>query len=196
MLGLERLRPSTKRIWSFLASIALFVGSFAVYASLIKPEYAAVNRLRGELGAKDEFLETQQQIVSKVEELLTQYRGAVNLQDKISFALPREEAIAPLLNQFFAIVADAGFVLETFSVGGLPARVGAASPGRASKIGSVQITARMSGTYAAFKVFLDLLERNVRIMDLVNAGISTPQIGAGSGSLAYTIAVAAYYQTE
>ncbi len=192
------LKSSSKRILTFFLSLALFVGSFVVYGSLLKPEYERVNRLRGELDSKTAFLAKQEEIVSKVQELLMRYEGAKTLQETISFALPANEATAPLFNQVFAIVGNLSrggpFTLQSFSLGSAPVRAGAAPGrgGRLSKIGTHTINLKAEGSYEALKLFLGAVETNVRLMDVTTLRISPSKAGS---FLTYDIAMSSYYQT-
>lgn len=185
------MRASTKRLYSFLFSAVFFIGSFAAYASLLAPEYRAVNALRGELATKTEFLEKEERIVEQVQQLFSQYQGVQALEQTISLALPKDEGTAQLVNQMLTIARNAGIVVESFSLGSGPLKVNT-KPGAKSvapKIAAVTIAIDATGAYEAFKVFLQAIETNIRVMDVGNVKV----VPKGDG-LGYQLQATAYYQ--
>ena len=185
------MRASTKRLYSFLFSAVFFIGSFVAYASLLAPEYRAVNALRCELATKTEFLEKEELIVEQVQSLLSQYQGVQALEQTISLALPRDEGTAQLVNQMLTIARNAGITVESFSLapGSLKINVKPGAKSVAPKIAAVNIMIDAAGTYEAFKVFLQAIETNIRVMDMGNVKI----IPKGDG-LGYQLQATAYYQ--
>lgn len=189
------MRASTKRIASFLLSLGFLVGSFVVYGALLKPEYEAVNVLRGELASKDEFLREQEQVVTEVQDLIARYQGARGLGETISLALPREEETASFLHQLTAIARNANLSIQSVGFSAAPLRVsGAASGAPAARVKVATIVASVDavGTYEALKVFLRALETNIRVMDVaeLKADPKDPR------AIAYRIKVEAYHQTQ
>ncbi len=194
------MRASTQRIYVFLLSLFCFVASFVVYALLLKPAYADLNMLRGILSSKTEALDVHGQIALKVKDLIANYKGVQNLQENISLALPKEQSLATLYNQFYALASDTNLNLKSLSAGAGTLR--ATSEDRSTsqtpaKVGTVQVTLTLAGTYEAFRNFLEKLETNIRILDVASFTVAAPQGQSRSAnSFDFTAIVVAYYQSR
>ena len=192
------MRASSKRIVSFILSIVFLVASFIVYGSLLRPEYEAVNTLRGELASKQSFVEDQEEIITQVQELITRYQGARGLEESISLALPREEATASLLNQIVTIAKNAQLSLRSVTFAQAPLKVGggtgaASAAARANtKVGTLVANIDANGSYEALKVFLRAVETNIRVMDIaeVKADPRDPR------AIDFRLSIYAYYQVQ
>ena len=171
------MKSSTKRSLSLLVSAALVIGGLMVYANLVKPEYDAIQKLRGSLIAKTNLFAEQQQIISKVKDLVSQYQGATRLQETISLALPLDEAIAQLFQQVFAISQNSGLQIQSFGLN--------TGPIDAVGLGNVKLNLNLSGSYASLKSFLQSLETNIRVMDVGQLNFQKDNI---------SLSVDAYYQ--
>ena len=90
------MKPTAKRALSLLVSAALLMAAFAVYGLFIRSAYDEVIELRGELNSRDQFLREQNFILSKVDDLMTQYQGATQLQDTVSLSLPLGEDLSSI----------------------------------------------------------------------------------------------------
>mgnify|MGYP001591355304 FL=1 len=176
------------------------MASFVVYALLIKPAYADLNILRGILSSKTEALEVHGQIALKVKDLIANYKGVQNLQENISLALPREQSLAALYNQFYALASDTNLTLKALSAGAGTLRATAEDKSASktpAKIGTVQVSLTLSGTYESFRNFLEKLETNIRILDVASFAIALPQVQSRSAnSFDFNVVVVAYYQSR
>ncbi len=186
------MRSSTKRLYSFLFSGVFLLAAFVIYVSLLSPEYGAVNALRGKLATKEDFLKKEQAVVNQVQGLLDKYEGAP-LKETISLALPRDEGTAQIVNQILSVARNANIAVNSFSLGSAPLQVSAKAGAKSAtpKVGTVNITINASGAYDAFKVFLQAIETNIRIMDISNLKI-LPR----GDSFEYQLQVSTYYQTD
>lgn len=188
------MKPTAKRAFSLLFSAILLIAALVVYALLIKPEYNEIVKLRAQLkGQKDLFLE-KQQAIAKVESLIKQYQGAGRLQDTISMSLPGREDLASVFNQLQALAVFNGLAIEVFNVQPLPVKP--AKKGSLVKgLGSLRLSLRLAGPYQSFRGFLQGLETNIRVMDVVNLKLEpagTPQ----QNILVYNLVVDTYYQAD
>jgi Tfp pilus assembly protein PilO len=187
------MKSSAVRFLSLVASLVLLAFSIFVYSVLIAPSYAKVNKLRGELAAKKQLVTEQKKIVSHLANLVSQYEGAVNAyKTGIAHAIPADEEYPSLVGQISFIAKTSGLFLETASIAPLPQaqKIGGNEP--LSKLHTVQMSISAAGPYPAFKSFLRSLETNIRVMDVVSAGVQTGV--AGSQNLHYNVVISAYYQ--
>lgn len=199
-------------------SLFLLVMSFVVYASFLKPEYKSVNTLRGTIAAKENLLESQRAILNRVQELLAKYQGSTRIQSTVSFALPNDPNAHFLFYQLLGLVKLKSLKLDSLGLSqSTPLRSGesggeptAALP----RIGTIQASISVGGSYEDFKQFLQLLETNIRIIDVVSFAVAAetqgreqgrgerggapqaPEVPAPSASYGYSLVVKAYYQSE
>ena len=200
------MKSSAKRAFSLLVSAILLVGSLVVYGFFVRPAYDDVTALRGELVAKQKFFDDKQAAVKKVQSLILQYKGAGSLQDMISLSLPQSEEVSSVFNQLQAIAGTNGMTVEVFNVQPLAMRAGAddvvAPDGTKAKgagqplvrpIGTLRLSLRLTGPYAAFKEFVRGLETNIRAMDIVSMKVE-PVGQKGVDMFSYTLVADTYYQ--
>ena len=185
------LRPSGKRAASLFLGTGILVASLAGYAAYLKPAYEDVSMLRGTLIAKQNLFEEKKQAVDKVEQLIKQYQGADKLQDVISMSLPVSEDVSSVFNQLQAIAGSNGLSVQVFNVQPLSTKPSVKA--LVEPLGTLRLSLRLAGNYAAFKEFVRGLETNVRAMDVVSIKVES----AGKGDyFTYTVVADTYYQAE
>ena len=179
------MRASTKRTLSLLISVLFIIAALVVYVNLVRPEYRDIQELRGALAGKTSLLASQKTIISQVRNLLAQFKGAVQLQETVSLALPANEAAAAIFQQLQAIAKSSGLTIQAFGLNLLSLK--------SDKLGTVQVTLKIFGNYAGIQSFLKSTETNVRVMDLVSFKIE--QGGKSNQDIyAYTVVLNTYYQ--
>lgn len=195
------MKASTKRALSLIVSAGLVLASLFMYATFIRPEYAAINNLRGELTSKAELLGQQKSSITQVQKLIAQYQGVVKLGESLSLALPEGEAVSSLMAQINAISQASGLTVQSVGVSYLPMKPSAVKLSLARGVGSLKLDLKLLGSYASLKNFLQSLETNIRIMDLKSLKIDPVQSGTQSKAttqdlFTYTMSVETYYQTK
>ena len=175
---------------SLFVSAVLLVGASLVYGIFIRPTYAEVTALRGELVAKQKTFEEKQAAVSKVESLIRQYQGAGKFEDVISMSLPQDAEVSSVFNQLQAIAGTNGLSLQVFNVEQLPMRE-LEGGALVRPIGTLRLSLRLTGGYEAFKGFVRGLETNIRAMDA--SSVKVESLGRGD-AYAFTLSVDTYYQ--
>lgn len=180
------MQQSTKRILSLLLTGVFFVAALVIYANLIRPEYKETQKLRGSLIAKTNLFDEQKQIISQVQNLLAQYQGAAKLQEVVSLALPLDESVSTLFQQIFTIsqfnrVAIQSFALRTLAI-------------QPTGLGTVQMELKLSGSYESVKAFLQMLETNVRVMDVSQLAAQSADPLKRKDLLSFNTIINAYYQ--
>ncbi|PIT92179.1 MAG: hypothetical protein COU08_03790 [Candidatus Harrisonbacteria bacterium CG10_big_fil_rev_8_21_14_0_10_42_17] len=182
----------------------LLIGAIYVYASLVRGEYEKVNIKRGELASKKELLANQEKIIGEVRDLLVKYTETANLQETLELSLPNGQNIPTLINQMYVMPRLTGMSLESVNIAIEALRgnkiqtttAGGATSERTInriKIGSIELTVSANGSYEQFKRLLEILETNVRIMDVKTFSFSRPSNGEDIG---FDITLNTYYQTE
>lgn len=180
------MSPATKRSVSVLLSALFLVAALAVYANFVRPEFKDVQQLRATLAAKEQLFDSQKTIIAQIQNLLAQFKGAVQLQQTANMALPPSEDTAAIFQQIQAIANSSGLVIQAFGLHSL-----ALNP---VKLGSVSATLRLIGNYDGIKKFLRSLETNVRVMDLMSLRLEQAGTKPSQDVYAYTVVFNAYYQ--
>jgi len=189
------MKDSSKRLFGLLASLALLAGSFFVFVSFIRPEYARINQLRGDLASKEETYENQSKIIDEVKSLLEQYESISGLREAVSRAIPNEEDYATAINQIGSLARVSGLVLESIEPHLVTPKGTTSLSTQTSSLPvlrTLQMNLKLVGSYDAFKTFLERIETNIRVMDTANITI-LPSVSANN--YAYTVVVKAYYQS-
>ena len=186
------MKASTKRVLSLLGTAALFVGALIVYSVFLEPYYESINKLRGELVARKNALESQDAVIKGVKALLAEYEGKARVQDVLDETLPANESAATLVAQIEAITRGAGLSVQALSTQTGPLRkVGTTSEGA---VGTVELSMRLVGSYESFKTFLDWIETNVRLMDITDWR-AEPLAKNNANILVFSVTINAYYAT-
>jgi Tfp pilus assembly protein PilO len=190
------MKSSGKRMLHLLISIIIFVVAIFVYSKFVAPEYQRVNALRGEAQAKQQTLDEQRQIQEQVSSLLTKYQGIPQVGQVVSMALPNNEDVATAFQQVYTIASASNIVISQFSVNtGLSlASTKGQSVRSVRSIGTAQINLYLIGSYESFKSFVQVAERNMRIMDITNIKIQ-PVSRTSDATYLFNLTINAYYQS-
>jgi len=191
------MRASTKRILSIMISAILLIAVVVVYVKLIQPAYSDVQKLRGEIQARQNLLQDQSQAVTQVQNLISQLQNQniAQFQDQISLVLPKTESVPQALNQYQAIAQASGLSIQSVSINYLAIKPAATNINLAKGIGTDRFKLNVLGPYEAIKTFFEAIETNVRLTDLVNFKLN--RTGQPGQNLYLTeIVVDSYYQPK
>lgn len=192
------MKASSKRILSILASGFFFIMAVVIYALFIRPEYDNVQRLRSEVASRAQAVEQQKDVVKQIQRLLQEYQGVARLQETLSLALPQESGVAEALNQLNGAAQIGGLAIQSAGVQSLAIRPSSAPIKSAKGIGTLRFNAKISGDYDQIKRFLQMLETNIRLMDVkslkIESGVDPTQKSVQK--YLYNITVDVYYQVK
>lgn len=187
------MKATTKRALSILISAALLVMALVFYAILIRPEYAIISGLRGQLASKSTALEDETNAISQVRNLISQYQGVAKLGDTLSLALPSEEAVSEVVAQINALTRLSGLTVQSLGIAYFPIKPSATKLSFVKGVGTLRLNLKLFGSYAGLKNFLGGLEKNIKIMDVKTLKIE--QLGkTGQDLFSHTLEVDTYYQ--
>lgn len=184
------MSQSTKRSYGVMASLLLIVGVGVIFFSLIVPKSSDIQALRGERLALKEAVQEEREAVEAVQALLNEYVSISDLQNNLSLSLPIEEEVPNIVNQLQGIAKLSGVVIESVSLQRLPIKP-SRSGNLVTPVGTMEITMSLKSPYESLKLYLEGIETNIRIMDVVSINIEG---GATSEILSYTLVVKTYYQ--
>lgn len=190
------MKASTKRALSLLLSAGLLVGALAVYAGLIRGEYARIQELRGILAAKTRIFEEEKRDIDQVKLLIDRSQGSsAKLEESLSQSLPQEEMVSSVLAQINAVTQSNGLALQGFGVSYLPIAPSPIKRSFAKNIGTLRLDLKLAGQYLSAKNFLTDLEKNIRVMDVRELKMESVT-KTGTDLLNYSLVVDTYYQAK
>jgi len=140
--------------------------------------------------------------VEKVKAIIASYESGADVQKAVSLALPSTPGVAEVVGQISGIGALHNLSVQNFSasVDEIPAKT--ASIGTAALSADqfkpkpplkVTVRTRFVGTYKDMKEFLQDIETNARIMDVVSLAIA-PADKPTVDMYAFDIAIVTYFQ--
>ncbi len=189
------MRVSTKRILSILVGFVFLLGAFSVYVGLIRGEVTATEATRGILASKEALLENQERAVSQVKGLIDEFKNFSELEGTVDRAVPTGASVIQALRQIEAIGRTSGAIITDldFSTPAAPskARTGSA-PSVVKRLRTLEVKARVSGSYENLKQFAKLLETGVRVADVGQLNYSPGGLTSSGDTMSVEITM--YYQ--
>lgn len=166
-----------------LFSSIIITVSILILFLLILPSYDRTRVLLSSIQERKNLLKEQEEIVSQIADqagLIDQRSYDINRLDNF---LPREKDIPELLVNIETIAANAGLNLRELNFSEVPSR------GEIQKLnGTIQLT----GSFSSFLAFLDLLEDNLRLIEVVGIDIA-PQLLEGTRIINYNLRIETNY---
>ncbi len=188
-----------------ILGLIFLVGAIIVYFDFIEPVYEDAQKLKAEGLSLENLLNSEKQAITKVQSLISDYRGQGDLRQAVSLALPEGEDAVGALAQLYGLVQNSGLSLQSVSLaGGAGAqRIKSAEETRGGlvtrPIGTSVFQMKLAGSYGDLKTFLARLETNMRVFDLRSLSIQPGAISGGKfvqTPYAYDVSVATYHQEQ
>jgi Tfp pilus assembly protein PilO len=190
------MKSSTKRILSISISTLLFIGSLFVYGSLIKPAYSQIKDLRSEVASRLDFIEKNEAYIQKIQKKIKELQDLDKTTETISLILPLNQDVASRVSQIDGLAYNNRLTIELLSIQELSIKP-SKQPNLVKGIGTLRFNFKASGNYENFKSFIQALETNITLMDLVGLKIEPNNKPKTAGSnFDYTMVVDTYYQAE
>jgi len=179
-----------------MAFAAVFiVGAVIVYASFIRPALDEAEIARGEVASKGQVLELHQGAAEQVQSIITQFQNLGQVRQTVGLAIPDEPGVTDALNQFYAIARNEGVELKGFSLD-----EGVGPPAReflVQRLGILTVSMSVEGRYESVKGFLEGVETNIRVANVMEVGIapvSQDSTGSTDALFSMDLMVEVYYQ--
>lgn len=186
------MRASAKRFSSIMVAILFFIASIFIYNSLIQPAYSGIKDLRAEIATRLDLIATNQNSIQQVQNLLTQYQNAADIQQTTSLILPLSQDIALGADQINGLSKINNLSIELLGVQQVAIKP-SKQPNLVKGIGTSRFNFRLNGAYENFKAFLQAVETNINLTDLVSLKIEP---ATSRNNFLYTMTVDTYYQSE
>lgn len=167
------MRASTKRILSILLSGVFLIGLIAVSTSLIRPEFSNVAEKRSLLFSKENLFDNQSRAVNQVRSLISEFQGFARAEETVSLAMPQRENTTQILNQLDAIARTSGVLITSLNIS--PKAFESARRPLVRRLGTIEITMTVEGSYDSVKNFMNFIETNVRVFNVNKMIVSSVQ---------------------
>jgi septal ring-binding cell division protein DamX len=200
------MKQSTKRLTSSIVALALLLASFVILLSFIQPAYKNLSELRGEIASREDFANSQAQIVDQVQKLIEEYQNGSDNEAALSLAFPRGAHASEVVGQLNGILAVNNLTAQSFQVAveePPPKQATPANPVPSANTGELTVTPlrkittdiKLVGTYENLKNFIQNVQTNIRIMDMTKLEIA-PALRADQDLYTVTAKIVAYFQPE
>ncbi len=188
------MKASSKRFLSIIVAILVFIASLFIYSNLVRSVYSDIKDLRAEVVSRLELINKNQASVSQVKQLLNEYQNISQIQETISAVLPLEQNVPQGVNQISGLAKLNDLAISFLSVQQLAIKP-SSQPGVVNGLGVLRLNFGLSGSYENFKTFLQGLDTNITLLDLLTVKMES-KATSKSGELSYTLTVDTYYQAK
>lgn len=188
---------------SSIVIIILVVALIAIVVFLDLPAYNKFSLLQKEIKSQNDLIKERQEIMVKVDQLKETYEKRKAEISRVYYVLPIGKDIPSLIVQFEALAAENGLILEKIDFVEKTSQKTVQAeqegegitPASQADYKSLGISASLTGSYKAFKSFVEALEYNIRLADLKSVDFSSQQaLETGVSALNFSITLDVYYQ--
>ena len=192
------MKSSTKRALSILFSVFFLIATLVVYTNLIQPEIDSASSLQSLVASKNNAYQVQKNAVAQVSKLIGQFQNASALQQSLSLAMPVGPGVTDALNQWYTISENSQASVQSLDIKVNNALSSASSQPLAKKMGTIVVNLNVVGTYDSIKQFLNSLESNTRVINVISFDLKpvgqTQSSSSGSAIYSLQLTVDTFYQ--
>jgi|SRR3989344_1968740 len=158
----------------------------AGYFFLINPKYQEIKTKIGDIGTKEEEQSSLQDKLIQITKLRSAYKSiSLDGLERINMALPDSPSKDELLPQLETLISQNGLLLTSLQVDDLQ-KSDDKTDQKATGIGKIKISMNIVGTdYYNFKNILSVLEKNLRLLDVVSLKFSPTEESASLEVITY-----------
>jgi len=149
------------------------------------PMWNRISLLNAAAAERREILSSRTEILQKIEDLNEQYRERSTDVNKISSVVPNAKSTAELVSTIEATTQQTGLQLVEMTMGG--------SDSQQQELQTVFLELGLVGSYPSLTAFLDLLEKNLRLIDVFEISVGQTATPGGQAVLNFRVKVNAYY---
>ena len=145
-------------ISSILIAVSILVFFFAVL-----PSFDKTRTLRASIGERQDILLEASEIKARVGEMNREIDLKKAEVDRLDILLPKEKMIPELLSGLESIMAASGMS---------PTEVNISELSTQQDMKKLSGNLKLNGSFVSFMQFLDLLEKNLRLIELITVDVS------------------------
>lgn len=179
-----------------LLPLALIIGAFAIIFGYVQPTNSgSIATIKTEIASLDTALAAARDFKDKEIEL-TRQRAALPQEDlaRLAAFLPDNVDNVQLIVDLNALAARSGVVLSGFNISGAAQGAAADTPAttdanaslvlkETEPIESLELSVSATGSYNAFRTFLDGLELSLRQLDITELSVQSSETGVYTYSM-------------
>lgn len=163
--------------WAGLAIILFWV--------FILPAWNRTSLIVDGIAERESILSSREEILRRISDLNSQYQERTADVGRISSVVPNTKSAAEMVSTMEAITQQTGMQLIEITMGG--------SDDRQKELQTVFVELGLIGNYPSFVAFLDLAEKNLRLMDVREISVSQASVIGAQISLNFRVKANAYY---
>ena len=169
-----------------LLSSIFAAGSILIFFLLVLPAFDQTRMLRGSIKERENILGEVQELSNQVKNLNREIEAKKSDIDKLDRFFPREKELPEFLSNIESIVSASGMILSEMNLSE------ASGQGKIRKING---TLKLVGSFASFVSLLDLLEKNLRLIE-VGTLDAAAQLTEGTKTLNYNLSFEINYLAQ
>ena len=169
----------------FISSI-IIAASILVFFLLVLPAYDQTRMLRGSIKEREDILKETEEISGRIRDLNREIESRRAEIEKLDRLLPREKELPELLSNLESIVSASGMILSEMNFSETPGQ---------GEIRKINGTMKLGGNFVSFVNLLDLLEKNLRLVEVGTVDAASQLVG-GARTLNYDIRFEISYLAE
>jgi len=195
------MKYTAKRNLSLGLSVTFLVLALIVFFVWDWPSFKEVGELNKKINQEQTQYNNQYQAVQIAKSIIDQYKSLINVSQTVSLSIPRDPEIQNLLAQVDNITTQSGLTLDNINFETAATVVPSAKQAKQStsivqNYHTMTLTLGLSGNYESLKTWLNVIETNIRLMNVVKisfAGLSA-EASKNIGIFNFKVALNVYYQ--
>lgn len=178
-------------VFLVLALIVIFVWAW--------PAFQEVGVLNKKINEEKSQYDTQYKAVQIAKSIIDQYKSLISVSQTISLSIPRGAEIQNLLAQLDNITTQSGLSLQSVNfenVGVLTSPSKQSAQNIIQSYKTLRLTLGLTGNYESLKTWLNAVESDIRLMDIINIAFAglTSDSQKNSGLFNFKVMLNVYYQ--
>lgn len=170
-----------------LSSSILISTSILIFFLLILPAFDNALMLRNSIEERENILSETREVSDRINSLSQEIELRDRDIDNLDKLLPKEKQVPELLSSIESIVSASGLILTEMNFSDVS--------GKEGSVKKVNSTMKLTGSFASFMNFLDLLERNLRLIDVAALDVAA-QVIEGTKAINYDVRLEVNYLTK
>jgi len=151
------------------------------------PTWNNISPLNNAIKERGDILSSRTEILRRVEDLNSQYQQRFSDVSKISSVVPNTKGAAELVSAIEAVTQQTGLQLVEITMG--------ETSNEEQELQTVFIELGLTGGYPSLTAFLDLVEKNLRLIDVFELSASQVSAPGQQIVLNFRVKANAYYLT-
>lgn len=160
-----------------ILSSIITAGSILIFFLLVLPAFDQTRMFLSSIKEREDIMGEVEEISSQVKNLNREIEARRSDIDKLDRLLPREKELPEFLSNIESIVSASGMILSEISLSEVPSQ---------GKIRKINGTLKLNGSYPTFINLLDLLEKNLRLIEVKTLDAAS-QLTGGVKTLNYDL---------